>query len=542
MKKIYFILLSIISILGFNSKSTKVLNAFDTPEYKREITLSQAYLDQEDISGWTLEFDNSILNQSNIGTGPFEIETNSGYLISVHIGEEADVRKYDNLHITTSRIELFNLNEVSTIVLPNDFGKLINFDENTLFNSYCLLSLVVDNPILGPDKLTTNCTSILSESDILNNYSSLFEGIISIRDNNYSANANFPGTYSITLVLTQVDNTKSTRIINIIVRDNIAPMIKVIDNNEFLITSYLSNPLSTTEIINRLSVTDNYDNNLKGSLIYDASNYLNNKDSVGLYTIEFFVSDSSGNTTSQIIKIQVVNDKGPIIQGPTTIHKSASIVFNTTDVLNTISSVIDQDGNEISLRNASGEIDSRFFKVTFDSLTGNADKPGTYLVKLKATDVKKRSSIYTFTVNVYSDIPNVVYYNNTIYTTSDVILSQGDLIKISSKFGLTSYSGSNALVTFLVNEYELYDYLPGHAYSVKIRFVAPSGHEEYVNYTIKVFDGESQVVPKKNFLTEIVDFLIKFLSKYLFPIISLSVAVFIYFKRKNNKKPKRNWR
>lgn len=417
-----------------------------------------------------------------------------------------NIPQNENVYISHSFSDfmLFNLTESyqNDLYLPSQ-ENMDKFIDNIGYIDYVQFD---DNYIFGPKTLYTSCTQNLTSTQILNNYTNLYNAQMFIKDNNYSLNQSKPGTYTVTIAYYDYLNVLRTLTINIVVKDDVAPTISITDGGS-RITSYLSAPLSIAEIIDKLTVTDNYDGNLKSSLTYDATTYLANKNNPGTYTIAFQVSDSSGNVGYKTIYIDVVNDLGPVFEAPLVIYKSTDIVFNSNDVLKTINKVTDQTGTILQLFNGSGKLDDTHFKLVQDTFTGSANKVGTYAIKLKATDDLNRNSFHTFTIHVVKNIPNLVYYNKTIFVAVDTKLSNDQLISLANKFGLTTHNKSDSIVTFITNEYEENLYAAGQSYQIKIRYVAADGTEDNVSLTIKVSEGETQAIKSLKWYDKVWNFI-----------------------------------
>jgi len=359
---------------------------------------------------------------------------------------------------------------------------------------------LTNNSILGPQYLEASCTSPLSSSDILKKYKTLDGSAIYILESNYTENATRAGNYFVTLAYKDSIGTTSKRMVNVVVKDDVLPVIELVDGSDEIV-SKISSPLTSAEIIAKVKATDNSDGNIKSAVTIDATNYLANQKVVGRYPVTLQVTDSAGNTATKTIYISVVNDLGPVFDAPTVIYKSTDIVFNVNDVLNTISSVVDQDGNYLTLWSDNG-LNSDYFNIIQDTFTGNANKAGSYVVKVKAWDVEGRVSYHTFTIKVVEDIPNIVMYNNTINVSFDTNLSNKDIKNILKKCGYTNKTEENAIITFPINEYEDNNYAAGQSYDVKVRYVCANGTEENYNLVIKVLDTETMAIENTSWFSQ----------------------------------------
>lgn len=395
-----------------------------------------------------------------------------------------------NTNATT--LESYSIKDVMLIDLTESYGlykepSLSSMDEYV--NNFGKIDSVIlgNDQILGPQYLEATCTDPLVSSEILSHYSTIIEdSTIYISESNYFNNSSIAGTYYVTLAFKDTFGNVYNRIVNIVVKDNIPPIIKLDGDSDRLI-SYVSSPLTSAELLSHVIITDNNDNNLKDVASINASTYLANNKIPGVYSFVVEVVDSAGNVTSETFYIEVINDLGPTIDAPTVIYKSEDIVFTLRDVLSTINSIVDQEGNEYEVF-IDGELNSDFIIIVKDTFTGNVNTEGSYDVTLKAWDRQGRVSYHTITIKVIDDIKNIVMYNSTIYVSHDTKLENNDIIKILKKSGISKFDNSDSNITFPINEYEANNYTSGQTYSVKVRYIINGGYEYNVSLNIKVLD------------------------------------------------------
>lgn len=436
---------------------------------------------------------NLIINEKDINIDSQSVTDYFGDIIKLDDSNTLKVKFYIDSGVAYFRnIHLIDLTATFGDVDFIETNILSDVDTYFYMHPYYHDQLLIDDSyIFGPSTLFVDCTEKLTDDKILSYY--VVDGYnLHLSINNYTNNEKYPGTYSVQLAYHNLISARITKDILIKVRDNESPVISL-KNGSNTINVTVSNPMSIAEIKNQVIVTDNSDNFLISKLQVNASNYLNNQSTPGVYWVDLTVSDYSNNTTTTRIYINVVNDLGPIFDAPTTIVKSTDIVFNTTDVLNTILSITSQDGVNIPLF-INDAINSENIKIIKDTFTGNANKPGTYVITLLATDNNDRSSYHTFTIKVLKNIPDVVMYNDTIYVGYDVILSNNDIVNLLNKADFTKLNTDNSVISFPINEYELYGYAAGQIYTLKIRFICANGTEEVYYINIDVSNNESMII------------------------------------------------
>ena len=139
---------------------------------------------------------------------------------------------------------------------------------------------------------------------------------------------------------------------------------------------------------------------------------------LGAYTLTYTVSDSSGNTTTQVFTVNVVDSVSPVIDGPLEIVKRSDTILDGQFYLQYFSAEDDHDG-----------IVTNRMEVISDEYMGNANNPGTYDVVVSVKDLQGNYSNHTLTIKVVKDmLPRLIiddYYwvveNNYKYNDDDFI-------------------------------------------------------------------------------------------------------------------------
>ena len=209
---------------------------------------------------------------------------------------------------------------------------------------------------------------MLNASD---NYDGDISSEIVIVSDTYTMNSSLVGDYQMTFSVTVSSGNIQTYIQEISVIDSEAPIISGIIS---IVIGYDS-VITEADILENLSCTDNYD--LSGlNLILESNSYSDNHNVIGNYEMEFSVTDSSGNKTSQIVSIEVVDEIGPVV------YFNSSIIQTYTDTVMALPDFL------LLLRNAH-EIDQftdYYVTASYDSYTNNARVPGVYHLNLTLTN------------------------------------------------------------------------------------------------------------------------------------------------------------
>lgn len=212
-----------------------------------------------------------------------------------------------------------------------------------------------------------------SEQDILDmlsasdNYDGDISSSIIVEDNYYTVNASIVGTYQMEFSVTDTSGNKQYYIQEISVVDNQGPIISGITS---IIIGY-DTLITEEDVSSNLSCTDNYDSSGL-DLVLENDDYTNNHNTLGSYTMEFSVTDSSGNITTQIVDIEVVDEMGPVV------YFNSSIIQTYTDAVMALPdfTLLLQNAHEID------PFTDYYVTIKYDSYTRNANTPGTYHMKL----------------------------------------------------------------------------------------------------------------------------------------------------------------
>ena len=213
-----------------------------------------------------------------------------------------------------------------------------------------------------------------------------------VTTDNYSANKNNVGKYTVVVSATDRAGNTGTGTIEIWVQDKTGPII----TGQSTFISNMSSPLTEEYIRSQLNATDNVDSDVEITLVED--NFSNNEYAVGTKTIIYRATDSAGNVSiDYTITVNCVDDIKPTIAG----ESSYTTSYKNSIDINTIKNALtlnDNISSELTL------------ELVSDNYTGNESIPGMYQIKYRTTDESGNiSEVFTVTIEVNDKIPPVFY-------------------------------------------------------------------------------------------------------------------------------------
>ena len=214
--------------------------------------------------------------------------------------------------------------------------------------------------------------ALLAMCHASDNYDGDISQSIDVVSNDYSVSSQILGRYEVELSATDSSGNTAFYTLEIDVVDEDAPIFSGISS---VVIGY-DELLTEAGIKADISVIDNYDSleSLSIELIEDT--YTAHHRILGNYQMVFQTVDSSGNTSSKTVSIQVIDQIGPVVY-----YDSAVIQVYTDRVLTL--------GEITSLLTYSKEIDSnKTYQVTvdYDSYSRHKTTAGTYHLSLRFED------------------------------------------------------------------------------------------------------------------------------------------------------------
>ncbi len=370
-------------------KQQNTTHQIDTPFYWYEVTKESLFSDTlQNTINYTHTFTlietkeqcNSLNNASPTYTQPLY----NNYL------NNRTINYYFNIDLLTNSEEIFN-KSIEKFLVPD----LVNTSGFTITTTY--ISFDDLPPVIANDTINSAIIAYVNEKFDVNEIKKKItaydenDGIIEIKiqEDNYSINYNKLGTYAIIFSATDNSGNTSTLTINIKIIDNIAPTIKGQKN----LNSYMSNPLTIEQIKETLTITDNYDTNLK-TLTLKEDNYSSNKQKEGNFTISFFATDNSNNKSDvYTITIKTTDDIAPTIKGSSSYTIDIKNQLDISIITNQLTITDNIDTNP-TLEIASNTYTSNYFKVgiyqiSFISKDKNNNETPPFIVNIVTKDNDK---------------------------------------------------------------------------------------------------------------------------------------------------------
>jgi len=246
----------------------------------------------------------------------------------------------------------------------------------------------------------------------------------------------------------------------------------------------MSNPLTINQIKNTLTITDNYDSSLDKLLILK-DDYSSNTSKDGTYEVSFSAKDNSGNESSPfIIRIKMIDDIAPTIQGETSYKVNVKSLLDT----NTISNQLNPIDN----------VDTRpQIQIIEDLYTNNYYKVGIYQVSFSCID-KNNNVSAPFIINIIvEDTDKPIFYVSQKFIGVD----STNQIKIEDLIDLVSETNninqSNITNISILEDYYSSNYNKTGTYTIKIKYEYTDSSESIIESKIIVSDY-SKNEAKKN--------------------------------------------
>ncbi len=343
------------------------------------------------------------------------------------------------------------------------------------------------------------------------------ESII-IETDNYTANKETIGTYSVTLSVTDSSDNESTMTFYITVADIIAPTVSgsnpaSISYTEVFDTTALNAWLAT------LTKSDNYDSS--GDVTLSVSGhtaYLANSTVPGTYVLSVTAEDESGNESDPVLfDLVVVDDVDPEFDEP--IQEISTSIHTTFTPSQIMASLIATD-------EVDGDISDSITLVS-DTYSPNKFIPGTWTMVFRATDDSGNSTDHTVTFIVTDEAAGwfVVTYPTP---PPSIVLTPGFEPTLEQIITLLENTGQLP-EGFTPEDVSINNYLPGipGTYTLSI-----GGHA----FLVKVLADDEPLLPPLHPVTPTTtDYSWMVWTVGAVLIIGSAVA-WIYFNKKNAKK------
>ncbi len=355
------------------------------------------------------------------------------------------------------------------------FEPYIDIDDQV--NYYGVLPIDYDAPMTLEDIKTYihaedpngNSINVIAESD------------------NYSLGSMLPGTYQMIFMATYNQIAKRFYL-EVRVFDQSAPII--VDPG--IITISLTNKTNVDEIKESITVTDNVDGLTSSDLIITQDTYTQ-ATSIGSYMITVQAIDSSLNSSTRTITIDLVDLNGPSITGPSDIYLyTLDSPLTSEQIIAYYTFLDDVDGLNVTTQ------------LSIDGYH-QTQIPGVYDITIKATD--QANNYKTKNIDIH-----VIENRGPEFSTDEIVLSvdtaenmtEQELIDWFTEHTL-SLGFNVSHVCVLYNEYETHENedgnyyvylnydLNGESYSSRVRVDVEQVQKE-INYMIYLAIGVPAIV------------------------------------------------
>ena len=213
---------------------------------------------------------------------------------------------------------------------------------------------------------------------------------VTIKSNTYTANKNVIGTYSVVYEATDTSGNNQTKTVQIVVIDNVAPVI----NGPSTIAKPKNSVLTESQVRSQLSAFDEISGTLTGTITLVSNDYTGNGAVLGSYLIVYSVSDTAGNSTTKQVTINVIDNTAPFWY----MRDNAMIAVDSTITLTReqIISILTQTGQLTVTA-------TTYVSFPQDEYQGNESTPGMYAVQVKTTSTSGSENLYNIVISVYEN-------------------------------------------------------------------------------------------------------------------------------------------
>lgn len=307
----------------------------------------------------------------------------------------------------------------------------------------------------------------------------------SIEEDNYTnaIKENELGEYTFKVVSTDSSDNTSTLLVKVNIVDKTAPII--IGDKNITISYTELNEDGTYDISSLFQGQDNYDGTLsldKG-LVHPIP-FRNND-------IVISSTDSSSNTGTSVLHLNVIDDVDPIIKGPNELTYYQFELNNVQDIINKFTFDDGKGSGIVEKGIVEKDIESYFMKS------------GTFPITLYCKDAYGNKTTFETSLNIKDGLGPVFFINEvSLSTTTSSYKSADDLITLAMNSNLISPSNYES-VEFIDNNYSSNYDIPGD-YDTKVVCYKKDGTRDYIRINVHV-EGQ-----KKNVFDKFIDALSSF--------------------------------
>ncbi len=218
-----------------------------------------------------------------------------------------------------------------------------------------------------------------------------YELVLSIEEDTVDYSS--PGTYTVTVGVSDQSGNKTTQTFEVIVKDTIAPTFDEIENQTIEAGAY--------EAFDWTTLIKNAEDNSSDELIYAIEEDKVEYKTPGTYTVTVSVSDQSGNKYTQTFEVNVQDTTPPTFDGLT------NIVIELTD----------EKPSFLERVTAYDLVDGDVTKhITVDDSKVDYTQPGEYTVTYRVSDQAGNTQAETIKLRIIDLTPPTVHLNASLDT------------------------------------------------------------------------------------------------------------------------------
>lgn len=266
----------------------------------------------------------------------------------------------------------------------------------TFTQSYAA-DLVYFNDVENPKTIEEIKDELIATDDIDGDISDS----ITILLDNYTGNETIIGDYLVYFEVTDSGNQTTQQIVTVRNVDINSPVISY-EDTALLIPEGDMITLSSLNLV----ATDGYEGDLTASINVTGWEGVDTS-TIGSYDILVYVSDNSGNETTETLTIEVIDDVIPVIDGPDVFVKRPDYLFTAASILEYYTAADNIDGDVTD-----------FIEIASNDLLGHADEVGAYDLILRVTDSAGNVTLKSVQVIVNDDIKPLLVIDSTRFVIS----------------------------------------------------------------------------------------------------------------------------
>ncbi len=302
---------------------------------------------------------------------------------------------------------LVSIDDMSPVVNGLNYFYIVDIDRPELFCD-----------IISNIKITDNIDGDITNKALYNTEYPKDNNFTELRVKNYVVNSSISDSFGNT----------TTFNFAIKVMDLADPIIS--GDQLYTYKSYSGSDAQTIKAL--LTAHDNYDGDVTNKITISDDGFSENKDKVGTYYVTYSVSDNSQNITYFTVSVVVTDGKAPEITGDDLI--SSDKLLTDAEILSYFTAVDDVDGDITN-------------KIYIKSNDCPGMIKGTYQIVIEVKDNGNNITTKYVGYNIYDNAAPVYWISDMIQVSSDVILTESQIVKILIEMGKATNNDSIVLET-----------------------------------------------------------------------------------------------